>query len=208
MARKKETQIEDSQSAAQEEKVEPKTEMNNTEKPKKTFWQRSLPWVIVALVFFLGGAALIYFTLYSTAKAGLALQTDNAAKSAASLTTCQADLGKANDSLTAAQTTLTQTSADLAKEQKLAILYKFQADVNAARAYLDENDLFTAGQTMALMTDDLTKMQALGFTADEISGLQSRLDTVQQNLPDNPTKAIQELEKLYQNLDLMIKALG
>lgn len=208
MARKKETQIEDSQSVEQEEKVEIKTEMNNADKPKKTFVQKALPWVIVALVSFLGGAALIYFTLFTTTKADLAAATENSAQLTANLTTCQADLTKANDGLSAAQTTLTQTSVDLAKQQKLAILYKFQADANAARSALNESNLFSAGLKMALMVDDIAKMKAMDFSADEITGLQSRLDTIQQSLPGDPANAIKELQTLADDLESMIKIHG
>lgn len=208
MARKKETQIEDSQSVEQEEKVEIKTDLNNVDQPKKTFIQKALPWVIVALAFFLGGAALIYFTLYTPTKADLAAATENSAQLTTDLTTCQTDLTKANDGLSAAQATLTQTSADLAKQQKLAILYKFQSDANAARAALNESNLFSAGLKMALLADDLAKMKAMDFSADETAGLQSRLDTIRENLPGDPAKAIKELQTLADDLESMIKIYG
>lgn len=208
MARKKETQIEDNPTVEAAIKEEPKEPVTGIDKKKPTFGQKALPWIIVALVFFLGGASLIYFTLYRTAKADLTAASESAVQLTTNLTTCQADLTTANDSLSAAQATLTQNSADLTKQQKLAILYKIQTDANAARAALLDGNLFSAGLKMALLADDIAKMKSTDFTAEEISGLQSRLDTVQQNLPDNPTKAIKELETLAQDLDTMIEILG
>jgi len=207
MARKKETQIEDNPTVEATIKDEPKEPVTGIEKKKPTFGQKVLPWIIVALVFFLGGASLIYFTLYRTAKADLLAMNESAAKLTTNLTTCQADLTTANDNLSAAQATLTQNSVDLNRQQKLAILYKIQADANAARAALLDGNLFSAGLKMALLADDIAKMKSTDFTAEEISGLQSRLDTVQQNLPDNPTKAIKELETLAHDLDTMIEIL-
>jgi cellulose biosynthesis protein BcsQ len=203
MTPKKETQVEDSPEV--EKKVEKtKADVKVETKHKKTFWQIVLPWVIVAVVFFLGGMSLIYFTMYKDAKTELAMVKEGAAQLVAKLSTTENDLNQANNDLAAAQSSLTQTTDALNKSQMLEILYKFQADANKARTFLLDHDPASAYLVLPALSADLTALQGLNVDAKFISGLQGNIDSVTQNYEAQPETAIAALKTLSESLDMFI----
>jgi len=206
MTPKKETIVEDSP-AVEKKAVETKTETKAVEKPKKTFWQLILPWVIVALVFFLGGAALIYFTMYTDVKTELASVKEGSAQLMTKLSATEIDLEKATNDLASNQASLTEATTALTKAQTLEALYKFEADANAARAALLDNDPASARVIMTKLSEDLTALQATDVSPDLLSGIQPRLDTALQNLETEPRTAIDALDTLVENLDVIATSL-
>jgi ABC-type Na+ efflux pump permease subunit len=206
MTPKKETVVEDSP-VVEKKVVETKPETKTVEKPKKTFWQIILPWVIVALVCFLGGAALIYFTLYTDVKTELASVKVGSNQLMTKLSAVEIDLQKATNDLASTQASLTEATTALTKAETLEALYKFQADANAARAALLDNDPASARIIMTKLTEDLATLQATEISADLLSGIQPRLDTALQNLETEPRTAIDALDTLSQNLDVIATSL-
>lgn len=201
MTPRKETQVEDSTVTKVETPVTPQPKPE--EKPKKTFLQIALPWVIVAVVFFLGGLSTLYFTAYRTTKAELAAAKASAAELSDQLSAAEVNLQKATTDLTDTQADLESTAANLTKSQTLAILYKFQADVNAVRASILNQDPSSARQTLTFVSADLAALQKTGIDAESLAGLQPRIDTALENLESEPQKSLEALDTLYTNLTLI-----
>jgi hypothetical protein len=202
MSPKKETQVEDSPMV--ENKVEPaKVDAKAEVKVRKSMVQTALPWVIVAVVFFLIGAVLIIFTVYRTARVDLTAAKADAAQLSEKLASTEVDLEKAKTDLSASQASLTDATAALTKSEMMSLLYKFQADVNAARASLLDQDPSSARQFLTFISADLAALQQTTIDAASIAGLQPRIDTALQNLESDPKVAGDALKTLYTNLALI-----
>lgn len=190
-----------------------------TEPARKSFWMKMLPWAIVALVFFLGGMALIYFTLYQNATdavkaadmkvAGLQSELSQVQ---GKLTTeketsgnLQTELDGVKAELTTAQGTIETQTAEILKAQQLQTIYKFLADVNTARAVLESLDVNSTRQAINFAKADLVELEATGIEAASISGFKDRLDEAETKLgePDLLTSRA-ALNTLYQNILLLI----
>jgi len=179
---------------------------------KKSFWSKMLPWVIVAVVFYLGGLATIYFAVYQPAKTAAAAAaadadkqitelTDKAAQAEINTAAIQTELDTTKTDLTAAQTTIAEQTAELAKTNQMKIAYKFLVDVNGARAALEKLDTNTALQSINFAKTDLTDLQATDIDAAAISGFGDLLDTAISKMaePDLLTSR-DALDTLYSNL--------
>lgn len=181
---------------------------------KKGFVDRALPWVIVALVFFIGGALLTWFLIYQpkaaeleAAKVGMNAAADNAAllqeqidEVNTSLTASQADLADA-------QATITTQEATIADAELLQKIYKFQADVNLARAMLSKLDPASSRQALSFVSADLSELEKTGLDPDALSGFSAKLKEAQDNLEAEPDKSLDAMETLYSNLLLLINNL-
>lgn len=186
---------------------------------KKSFWSKLLPWVIVAVVFFLGGIATIYFALYqpavNTAKADAAAAeqqiaelTDKVGQSEIDTAAIQTELDTTKADLTAAQTTITEQTVELAKTNQLKVAYKFLLDVNAARAALEKLDTNTALQAINFAKADLAELQTTDIDAAAMTGFADRLDEAASNIssPDL-LKSRDALDTLYSSLLLLVNNL-
>ncbi|MBP9040517.1 MAG: hypothetical protein KBF64_01945 [Anaerolineaceae bacterium] len=211
--------------------MEPKEEMKSGETPavdqpavesvkaevkpapaKKSFWSKLLPWVIVAVVFYLGGLATIFFAVYQPAKNAAAAAaadadkqitelTDKVAQAEIDISTVRTELDTVKADLTAAQTTIADQTTQLAKIKQMEIVYKFLVDVNGARAALEKLDTNTALQSINFAKADLTELQATEIDAASLSGFGELLDTATSKIsePDLLTSR-SALDTLYSNL--------
>jgi cytoskeletal protein RodZ len=202
MENKRKIQMEDSPSLETPQKTMDSAEEPNPIK-KRSFWQKVLPWVIVALVFFIGGMALIYFTLYQTARTDLSQAQASLSSATDQLSTAQLDLEKAKNDLTTTQSDLVTANNELDKTSQLSALYKFQSDVNLARVSLAKLDPSSARQALSVATDDFTALSNTNVSKSAISGLQAQIDTALTNLETDPAKAMSALDTLYTNLLLI-----
>lgn len=179
---------------------------------KKSFWSKILPWVIVAVVFYLGGLATIFFAVYQPAKDAAAAAaadadiqitelTDKVAQAEIDTAAVQTELDTAKADLTAAQTTIADQTAQLAKIKQMEIVYKFLVDVNGARAALEKLDTNTALQSINFAKADLTELQTTEIDAASLSGFGDLLDTAISKMaePDLLTSR-DALDTLYSNL--------
>jgi cell division protein FtsB len=196
--------------------------------PKKTFGSRVLPWVIVALLFYVGGLATIYFALHQPKVE--ALQTDAAeqatlAKAAAennaariiNLTddynqalkqyqTAQAALDLTKGELEAARSTIAEQEAGLTRLTKSNIAYKFLMHVSTARTALEQQDTATARQAVNLAKTDLEELKQTDVTADILAGFAEKLNEASSNLTlTGIDRARAALDSLYTNLLLLIE---
>jgi hypothetical protein len=202
MKNKKDMQVEDSPSLETQPKYsEAYSEPAPVAKPG--FFKRILPWIIVAVVFFLFGTGLVYFTLYSNVDNQLGAAKTSSAQLTDQLSSAQVDLQKAKSDLGTTQSALTDANNALTKAQQLSLLYKFQADVNLARIGLYKLDPSTARQALSVAGDDLTNLKATSISQDAIAGLQPQIDTAVTNVEVDSGKAMDALDTLYTNLLLI-----
>lgn len=181
----------------------PSAEAGNQAPAKPGFIKRVLPWIIVAVAFFLAGACLVYFTLYTRANNDYKVsQTENQTLTE-KLSSSDVDLQKAKTELSTAQASLVEANNSATQATKLSILYKFQSDINLARVSLKKLDPSSARQALSVAKDDLTALSATDIEADTIAGLQPQIDTAMTYLNSDPEKAMSALDTLYTNLLLI-----
>ncbi len=196
----------------------PEVEIVSTPAPKKGLVDRALPWVIVAIVFFLVGALLTWFVVYqpkaqelSAAQvemtASAATAAENAANLQSTLDVANADLTVAKADLANAQATIEAQTTLLAKTELLKVIYKFQSDVNVARASLSKLDPASSRQALSFVAADLTELEKAGLDPDSLSGFKTKIEDAQANLETAPDKSLADLETIYSNLLLLINNL-
>ena len=195
--------------------------------PKKTFWSKLLTWVIVAVFFYVGGLATLYFALYQpnmeaakTAAAEQATLAEAAAEANAEkiidLTNdynqalkmyqdAQAELALTKSELETVRTTLAGKEAELASATTANIAYKFLVDVSSARIAIEQDDTATARQAINFAKADLEELKKTDVTADFLAGFAEKLNDASSNLtPTGIEKARTALDTLYINLLLLI----
>jgi hypothetical protein len=213
----KNVQAEDSP-AEKVTEIKPTIEIVSTPAPKKGLVDRALPWVIVAIVFFLVGALLTWFVVYqpkaqeltaaqAQMTASAATAETNAANLQATLNAANADLTLAKENLASAQSTIEAQTTLLAKTELLKVIYKFQSDVNVARASLSKLDPSSSRQALSFVAADLTELEKAGLDPDSLSGFKSKIEDAQTNLETAPDKSLADLETIYSNLLLLINNL-
>lgn len=189
--------------------------------PKKGFFDKALPWVIVAIVFFLVGALVTWFALYQPKVAELEAAQGKIAAAAETATQLQtqvddgkAELAAVQGDMVNAQATIEAQAAEIeaqkeviAKTELLKVIYKFQSDVNVARAQLSKLDPASSRQALSFVAADLTELEKAGLEPDALSGLQAKIEEAQANLEVDPTKSLAAMETLYSNLLLLINNL-
>jgi len=196
----------------------PAVEVVSSPAPKKGLVDRALPWVIVAIVFFLVGALLTWFVVYQPKGQALAAAEAEMTASAASaaetttklqstLETANADLAVANENLAYAQSTIEVQATLLAKTELLKVIYKFQSDVNVARASISKIDPSSSRQALSFVAADLTELEKAGLDPDSLSGFKAKIEDAQANLETAPDKTLVDLETIYTNLLLLINNL-
>ena len=158
--------------------------------PRKKFWSKVLPWVIVAVLFYLGGLATIYFALYQPQKqaaAAAAAELSASATAAAEadankiidLTNdynqaikqygeAQAELDLTKAELEATNTIVVDKDAELARVNLSNLAYKFLVDVSSARIAIEKQDTATARQAINFAKADLDELKTTDVTSDVV----------------------------------------
>lgn len=195
--------------------------------PKKTFWSKLLPWVIVAVLFYVGGLATLFFALYQpkmeaakTAAAEQATLAEAAAEADAEkiidLTNdynealkmyqdAQAELDLTKGELETVSSTLAGKEAELTSATTANIAYKFLVDVSSARIAVEQDDTATARQAINFAKADLEELKKTGVTADVLAGFAEKLNEASSNLTlTGIEKTRTALDSLYTNLLLLI----
>ena len=196
----------------------PVVEIVPTPVANKGIFDRALPWVIVAIVFFLVGALLTWFVVYQPKAQEFAAAQTKITESAAmadekiatmqtSLDAANAKLATANENLTSAQATIEEQTALLAKTELLKVIYKFQSDVNVARASLSKLDTASSRQALSFLAADLAELEKAGLDPDSLSGFKTKIESAQANLETDPGQTLADLETIYSNLLLLINNL-
>ncbi len=210
-------QAEDSP-AEKEIESNPVVEVVSNPAPKKGWFDRALPWIIVAIVFFLVGALLTWFLVYqpkaqefASSQAQISEAAAEAAEKVAtlqsSLDEANADLTVANENLASAQATIEAQTTLLAKTELLKVIYKFQSDINLARATLSLEDPASSKQALSFVVADLAELEKAGLDPDSLSGFKTKIEDAQSYLNSEPSKSLENLETIYSNLLLLINNL-
>ncbi len=171
---------------------------------KKTPWvTQALRFLLVAVLFFIAGAAVIYLTYTRDAFKKIDALQAAATESAQQITTLQTDLAqnKADLKTSTGKVEELQTSLDAANLKLL--VSKMEIDVNTARIALLSLDPGGATQALSFAQRDLTALTNAGLDAKSIAGFQDRLDEASSNLTSDPAKAQSALEKLISGLYLL-----
>ncbi len=188
--------------------IPPKEEV----KQSKSFGARVLTWLIVALVFFIGGMALIYFMLYqpkiSTLKADLQASEVQLTSVSDKLAVAETDLALAQTNLETADTTVNDLTDQLLAADLFGSIYKFQADVNAARVALLKLDPASSLQALNFIKLDLAELEIKELDPDAIAGFKQRIAEAEANLENDPAKSLSALDTLYNNLVFLISNLN
>jgi hypothetical protein len=196
----------------------PVVEIVPTPVANKGIFDRALPWVIVAIVFFLVGALLTWFVVYQPKAQEFAAAQTKITESAAmadekiatlqtSLDGANAKLTTANENLASAQATIEEQTSLLAKTELLKVIYKFQSDVNVARASLSKLDTASSRQALSFLAADLAELEKAGLDPDSLSGFKTKIESAQANLETDPGQTLADLETIYSNLLLLINNL-
>lgn len=190
---------------------EPKKEVitpKEEPKPKRKFSDKVLSWLIVAVIFFLGGMAVIYFSVFqpraTAMQADLKTAQEEASTVSGKLATAETDLALAQSNLETANTSVTDLSSQLTTAQQFSMIYKFQADVNAARVSLLKLDPASSLQALNFIKVDLADLEKTDLDANAIAGFKERIAEAETNLVTEPTKSLAALDTLYNNLLFLI----
>ena len=198
--------------------------------PKKSFGAKALPWVIVALLFYIGGLATLYFAFYQpkvealkSAAAEESSQAEAAADEDAAkiiqLTNdynqalkqyqdAQSELDLTRAELDGAKATIADQSTQIEKLNTKNLAYKFLVDVSSARTALELEDTATARQAVNFAKSDLEALKKTDLTADVLAGLAEKLNDASSNLTlTGMDKARDALDTLYTNLLSLIQNL-
>ncbi len=205
----KEVQSEDTHAVddLRKEVITPKEEP----KPKKSFGSRVFPWVITALVFFLGGMAVVYFVLYQPKvtefTSDLQAAEEAANTTSQKLSSVETDLALSESNLETANVTIDDLTAQLTDAQLFSLIYKFQSDVNAARVALLKLDPASSMQALNFIKEDLSSLEKTDLDPNAIAGFKERIAEAEANLEADPARSVEALDTIYNNLLFLISNL-
>ncbi|PKO01214.1 MAG: hypothetical protein CVU43_13310 [Chloroflexi bacterium HGW-Chloroflexi-5] len=205
--------------AEKETESKPAVEIVSAPAAKKGIIDRALPWVILAIVSFLVGALLTWFVVYQPKAQEFAAAQTKITESAAmadekiatmqtSLDAANAKLDTANENLASAQATIEEQTALLAKTELLKVIYKFQSDVNVARASLLGQDPSSSRQALSFVSADLAELEKAGLDPDSLSGFKAKIEDAEANLNSEPLRSLDALNNLNSNILLLINNLN
>ena len=170
---------------------------------KESRFRRALRSFEIALLFFLIGAGLIYFTLTTRANQQIASLKNDATAASSQIEQLQAELKTANDNLATAQATIDTRNSELAAANLKMAVYKMKMDVDTIRVALLKLDPITAAQALTAARADLNTLTDLKVDASTLDGFKQRLDNAAQTLGTDPQKSMVELDNLMDNLYLL-----
>lgn len=171
---------------------------------KKTPWYTlALRYLLVAVIFFMAGAAVIYFVYALPSIKQVDTLNAAATESAQTIEGLKTDLAQTKADLQTAQTTITDDKAALDAASLRLLVSKMQKDVTTARIALLSLDPGGATQALSFAQNDLETLATAGADVESIAGFQDRLDEASANLESDPTKSLAALEKLMSSLYLL-----
>lgn len=180
-------------------------------KPGKSLGARILPWVITILAVFIAGAAVVYFAVYqpkmTSIKADLQAAQNSLDTTSKKLSTTETDLALAQTNLSTSNATVDDLTSQLSTAQQFSLIYKFQADVNAARVALLKLDPASSLQAVNFIKTDLNELEKTSLDANAIAGFKELIAKAETNLAVEPSKSLTALDTLYNNLLFLISNL-
>lgn len=171
---------------------------------KKTPWYTMvLRYLLVAVIFLIAGAAVIYFVYTLPSMKQVDSLKAAGTESAQTIEGLQSDLAQTKADLQTAQTMITDDKAALDAASLKLLVSKMEKDIITARVAILTLDPGGATQALSFVQKDLDALSAAGLDSESIAGFQDKLDEAISNLPSDPDKAMTSLEKLISSLYLL-----
>jgi flagellar basal body-associated protein FliL len=189
--------------AAQVEPVQ-ESEPHELESPmpkSKTFWQQALRWVLIVLLSLAAGFALCFFFFFMPANSNLTQEKITLADTKASLEVADAKSADLQTRLTDANSQLKVVTDELDSIKVNLYLARLQTNISYARLALINKDTLTARQELSGADENLVQLTLVLNDSETASTLADRLKNIRLDLTGDPSKALDELRILSENLD-------
>jgi phage-related protein len=163
---------------------------------------------IGALLIALGAAGLflaVYQPRTNELNNQIKTMQGNVSAADAKVTTANAEVERlkaVETDLTKAKADLTSLQAQLDKVSAKKSVYEIQSNVNTARIALLKDDTARAGQSLQYLIQNLSTLEVPAFP-DITKNLETRLTGIQTAMPTDKTKALSDLEALFNDLVLL-----
>ncbi len=168
-------------------------------KPKSGL-QRVWPWLAAVLASLLVGAGLVFFLLYLPASSALRQTRAELTSATTALDQAESKAEGLQSDLTSATGQLERMQAELETLRLSHAVSKLQANISYARLALVNKDLLTARQELSDADANLAELTLLLDDPDTTSALADRLKTIRASLTSDPSKALEEMRTLGENL--------
>ncbi len=172
-----------------------------TEPKPKTFVQKTLQWVLAVLLSLVIGFALALFLLYLPASSALNQTKVDLANTKGSLELAETKSADLQSSLSDTNTQLKTAKNDLDSAKINLTLARMQTNISYARLALINKDTLTARQELSDADANLANLTLLINDSETTSTLADRLKNIRSDLSSDPSKALEELRILSDNLD-------
>jgi len=182
-----------------EESVQPAEEPSMAK--GKTIWQVALRWVLIVLVSLAAGFTLCFFLFYMPANDALTQTKIDLADTKASLEIAGANSADLQSRLTDANSQLKAATNELDSAKVDLYLARLQANISYARLALVNKDTLTARQELSAADESLAQLTLVLNDSETASSLAARLKNIRLELTSDPSKALDELRTLSENLD-------
>ncbi len=171
-----------------------------SEPKQKSFVQKGWPWLAAVLISLLAGAALVFVLLYLPANASLRQARADLDGTRGALTTAETETAELAERLTGTTAELESAQAELRSAELKLSLSRLQANIGYARLALLSKDILTARQELSDADANLAELSLLLDDSDTSSALADRLKTIRASLTSDPSKALDEMRTLGENL--------
>ena len=155
------------------------------------------------------GAAGLFFAVYQPRTNDLNAQIKtlqaNVTAAEAKVTTANAEVGRLKTveaDLTKAKSDIASLQSQLDKVSAKKSVYEIQSNVNTARIALLKDDSARAEQSIAYLIQNLSSLEVPAFP-DITKNLETRLTGIQTSITTDKTKALSDLEALFNDLVLL-----
>ncbi len=166
----------------------------------KNFFQKFLPWFAAVLVSLLVGFALGAFLLYIPARDALRQSQADLASTKSSLELAETKAEGMQSSLDSATSQLESAQSELKSSNLSLVISKLQENIGRARLALVSKDILTARQELSDADANLAELTLSLDDIETTSAMADRLKTIRTNLTSDPSKALEEMRILGENL--------
>lgn len=170
-----------------------------------TWLRRNAPWLAAILITLLVGFGLAFFLLYQPAQQSLQIARQDAEQKAEAITKLETDLEDTRLTLDQTRSDLKTTTDTLKELHYQSALTALQTNVAYARLALVTKDVLTARQELSAAQTNLKKFTPLLGDKEIETVLTERLALVRSSISSDPTKGLEELRILAENLSRLEK---
>lgn len=169
--------------------------------PKPKPWlQKAWPWLVAVLASLLLGAALVFFLLYLPASNALRQTQAELTSVTSSLEQAETRAEELQNDLSSATSQIESMQAELETFRLNHAVARLQANISYARLALLNKDILTARQELSDAETNLAELSSLLDDPVTSNALTDRLKTIRANLTSDPSKALEEMRTLGENL--------